>query len=336
MKYRESWLDYLRAFACILVTLGHLLMSFQDAHIIQQGLSVSVFVEVIYCFHVYIFFFCSGYLFQSKTRESEKEIYTYKIERSINFLILYVVFSGVTYTIKLVFSSDVNTAVEYTFLDTLLKHPINQMWYLYAISVIYLFAYPIQTKKAEIIVVCIVLLIKVMEIGDSAISVSVNYLFQNMIWFVMGQVFAYRKIKPNKSISLSFIFLFAIIFVIRSIFSVDSNILNAFLTFLGIVGSTGVVIGLTKNKATITGPMKYIAKYMLQIYLLHTICAAGIRIILLKIGITHIVPHFVFGIVFSFIIPMACAMVAERIKFLNIFFFPTKSVKRFWEQIKSK
>ena len=139
MKCREIWLDYLRAFACILVTLGHLLMSFQDAHIIQQGKAVSLFVELIYCFHVHIFFFCSGYLFQSRTHKSLKEIRTYKIERSINYLILYVVFSGITYAIKLVFSSDVNTAVEYTFFDTLLKHPINQMWYLYAISLIYLF-----------------------------------------------------------------------------------------------------------------------------------------------------------------------------------------------------
>ena len=327
MKYRESWLDYLRAFACILVTLGHLLMSFQDAHIIQQGLAVSIFVELIYCFHVYIFFFCSGFLFQNKTLKSSKEIHTYKIERSINFIILYVVFSGVTYAVKLVFSSDVNSAVEYTFFDTLLKHPINQMWYLYAISLIYLFAYPIQTKKLENVVICIALLIRIMAIGNSAIQVPVNYLFQNMIWFVMGQVFAYRKIKLNKSVSLSVTFLFVIIFAIRSMFALDSDILNTVLTFLGIVASAGVVIGLTKNKTTITGPIKYIAKYMLQIYLLHTICAAGIRIILLKVGITHIIPHFVLGIVFSFIIPMTCAMVAERIKFLNIFFSPTKSIK---------
>ena len=327
MKNRESWLDYLRAFACILVTLGHLLMSFQDANLIQQGKAVSIFVELIYCFHVYIFFFCSGYLFQGKTHKSSKEIHTYKIERSINYLILYVVFSGATYAIKSVFSSDVNTDVEYTFFDTLLKYPISQMWYLYAIGVIYLFAYPIQAKKTENVVVGIVLLIKVLAIWNPAIHVPVNYLFQNMIWFVMGQVFAYRKIKLNKSISLTSAVLFVIIFVIRSVFIVGSDLLKVMLTFLGIVASAGVVICLTKNMATITGPLKYISKYMLQIYLLHTICASGIRIILLKAGITHIAPHFIFGIVFSFIIPIICAMVAERIKFLNFFFFPTKSIK---------
>ena len=331
MKYRESWIDYLRAFACILVTLGHLLMSFQDAHIVQQGLPVSIFVELIYCFHVYIFFFCSGYLFQNKKQKPAKEICIYKLERSVNFLILYVIFSGVTYAIKLVFSSDVNTEVGYTFLDTLLKYPINQMWYLYAISAIYLFAYPIRTKKGEKIAVCAAILFKIMDgipVLGSTIPLPVNYLFQNMIWFVIGQVFANRSIKRNWRASLLSAFLFAIIFALRSIFAMESATLNALLTFLGIMASTGAVIGLTKNKTTITGPMKYIAKYMLQIYLLHTICAAGIRIILLKVGITHIVPHFVLGIVFSFVIPMVCAMVAERIQFLNIFFFPTTAIKR--------
>lgn len=330
MKHREFWLDYLRAFACILVTLGHLLMSFQDAHIIPQGLPASLFVELVYCFHVYIFFFCSGYLFQNKKQKPAKEIYLYKLERSVNFLVLYVIFSGVTYAIKLVFSSDVNTEVGYSFFDTLLKYPINQMWYLYAISAIYLFAYPIRTKKGEKIAICTALLFKIMDsipVLGPAIPLPVNYLFQNMIWFVMGQVFANRSIKLNWRASLSCAFLFMIIFALRSIFTMESTILNALLTFLGIVASASTVIGLTKNKTTITGPMKYIAKYMLQIYLLHTICAAGIRIILLKVGITHIVPHFVLGMVFSFVIPMVCAMVAERIKFLNIIFFPTTAFK---------
>lgn len=333
MKYREPWLDYLRAFACILVALGHLLMSFQDAHIIQKGWPASIFIELIYCFHVYIFFFCTGYLFQNRKQKAIREIFAYKTERSADFLVLYVVFSGITYVTKLVFSSDVNTAVEYTFFVTLLKHPINQMWYLYAISVIYLFAYPIQTKKAEKIIVCTAFIFKILvsiPAFNSVIPVPVNYLFQNMIWFVMGQVFAHRKIELNKSVSLAFIFLFVIIFALKSIFAVESNMLNIVLAFLGIVASTGTIIVLTKNKTTITGPMKYIAKYMLQIYLLHTICAAGIRIILLKAGITHIAPHFALGIVFSFVLPMTCAMVAERIKFLNIIFFPIKSVKHFF------
>ena len=73
--------------------------------------------------------------------------------------------------------------------------------------------------------------------------------------------------------------------------------------------------------------MHYIAKYILQIYLLHSISAAGIRILLFNAGITHIRPHFVLGVVFSFVIPILCAMIAKRIPCLNIVFFPVQTVK---------
>ena len=72
MKYREPWLDYLRAFACILVALGHLLMSFQDAHIIQKGWPASIFIELIYCFHVYIFFFLHRIFISEQETKSNK------------------------------------------------------------------------------------------------------------------------------------------------------------------------------------------------------------------------------------------------------------------------
>ncbi|MBQ8696647.1 MAG: acyltransferase, partial [Clostridia bacterium] len=108
---RELWLDYLRAFACILVTLGHLLMSLEDADVIKNVAFSSAFVSFIYCFHVYIFFFCSGYLFQKSHKGQLRWTDTLipRLEKCINFLILYVVFSGITYVIKVAFSSDVNS-----------------------------------------------------------------------------------------------------------------------------------------------------------------------------------------------------------------------------------
>ena len=68
---RELWLDYSRAFACILVAVGHLLMSFKDAGIISENIFVDFLISFIYLFHVYVFFFCSGYLFQ-KSFEKQK------------------------------------------------------------------------------------------------------------------------------------------------------------------------------------------------------------------------------------------------------------------------
>lgn len=118
MKERLISFDYLRAFACVLVTIGHLIISFQDSNIVNDSLFLDCFIKFIYCFHVYIFFYCSGYLFQKSGDNKlfkRKSVVYFRLEKFINFMILYVFFSGATYFLKVFFSSEVNSEVEYSF-----------------------------------------------------------------------------------------------------------------------------------------------------------------------------------------------------------------------------
>ncbi len=324
MKTREYWIDYLRALACVLVTIGHLLMSFQEADIIGDKMVVPTFINLIYCFHVYIFFFCSGYLFQTK----QPKTCFYRIEKCVNFLCLYIIFTGITYVTKIIFSSSVNSTIDHSFFETLLKYPINQMWYLYAISVVFLFSKFIDSEKSAYFVLGISFLLKIISICviDWVIPIPINYLFENMIWFVAGQLFVYKKIVLSKRTTVILALLFIVLFACRTVYALDSRSLNAMLTLLGVGASIGIVYSLTKKRTAIRSVWKYLAKYMLQIYLLHTICAAGIRAVLFRFGISHIIPHIVLGLIFSFVVPVVCAIIAERLWFLNIFFFPIKTI----------
>ena len=330
MKAREYWLDYLRAFACILVTVGHLLMSLQDSQIIRQSVGVTTFVGLIYFFHVYIFFFCSGYLFQASKNSAVYSL-RYRIEKCVNFLMLYVVFTCITYFMKIVFSTTVNSAVEDTLLDTLLKYPVNQMWYLYAISVVFLFSTFIASDKVAYTILGVAIFFKLLCVWDVdwLLPLPASYLLQNMIWFVLGQFFAYKQIKLSTRSTLLLALLFVVAFVYRCVFDFAIGFCDEMLTLLGITASAGIVYNLTRNKTAVTGMWKYLSKYMLQIYLLHTIFAAGIRVVLLKFGITAVVPHVLLGIIFSFVMPILCAMIAERITLLNFFFFPLQTIKKF-------
>lgn len=333
MKKREFSLDYLRAFACILVTVGHLIMSFRESNIITNSLFLDGFIRFIYCFHVYIFFYCSGYLFQ-KNKESlaqSKQSIFLRFEKFINYMILYVFFSGVTYILKVLFSSNVNTAIEYSFIDTLINHPINQMWYLYAISLIFLLSHLISSKKSLYVLLGIAIVFKIvvcLPLTASVFPTPLNYICHNMIWFVLGQLVVYNKIKLNMIFSIVFAIVFIAFFALVFVFGWESEFVNATLTFLGLVASVGLICNITKNKSSISGIWKWVSKYMLQIYLLHTIFAACVRTVLFKIGITHILPHLLAGLLASFILPIICAMIAERFYLLNIVFFPTKILKR--------
>lgn len=336
MKKREIWLDYLRVFACVLVCMGHLLMGFQDAKIMTHDV-FSFAVDFIYRFHVYIFFFCSGYL-QQKSFEGygdRKAFLKNKIIRAADFLIVYVIFTGVTYLIKKVLSGDVNSPVEHTFFETLAWYPINQMWYMYAIGVITLCTPMLKTERTWKTLVAISLALKVVmciPVCADMIPVPLNYLFDNQIWYVFGALWAYKRINPKKWIVLLITLFFVVVSTIDYFCGISSTFLNTLLTFTGLLASVGGFYVFTATHNKINAVWKLISRYMLQIYLLHTICAAGIRIVLIRLGIMNFWAHLPLGIVFSIAIPILCAMFCEKTKVLNILFFPSKTFKRIFKR----
>lgn len=338
MKERLISFDYLRAFACVLVTIGHLIMSFQESNIVNDSLFLDGFIKFIYCFHVHIFFYCSGYLFQKSGDNKlfkRKSVVYFRLEKFINFMILYVFFSGVTYLLKVFFSSEVNSEVEYSFFSVLINHPINQMWYLYAIALIFLFAHLIRSDKSAYSILGVSVFLRVFICFPciySTLPISISYICRNMIWFVLGQVVAYKKLRLSLLFSLLLGVAFIILFIPTFILDWDFEFISTMLTFLGVLSSVGIISNLTENKTTISGVWKYVSKYMLQIYLLHTMCAACVRIVLFKLGITHIVPHLLIGLCASFVLPILCAIIAEKVYVLNIVFFPTKVLKNIWNK----
>lgn len=331
MKKRELWLDYLRAFACILVTLGHLVRGFQDAAIIKDSLLASGFVQVIYHFHVHIFLFCSGYLFQKSFSApmGKREYYGKKIEKCLDFIIVYILFSGVNYVIKSILSADVNSPVEHSFLTVLLEEPISQMWYLYAISVIMLCVPAIKTDRACAAVLSAAVCLKVVMCvyPGGGMPLPLVFLCEHGIWFVLGQVWFYKRVVLKKWMVAALVMLFFVFNVLEQAYGVSHKALDAVLACAGILASAELFRMMTGDSDRLPLLWKLISRYMLQIYLLHTICAAGIRIVLIKLGITNLPVHLVLGTVFSFAVPIFCAAVAERVRVFNIAFYPVRTVK---------
>lgn len=328
---RETWLDYSRAYACILVTVGHLIMGLLEAAIIPEPSWASAFVDFIYLFHVYIFFFCGGYLFQHKAVKwtTTGEMLRYKAVRCFDLLVPYVFFTAVTYVIKAILSTEVNSQLDDSFIHTLLISPINQMWYLYAAAVIGVIAPPIRSKHYLLMLGAAALLAKVLTLVPAFMAITpLRFLLENLIWYVLGMIWRYCgiRMKPWMAVSVGIAFVGGA-FAAEHI--VSNRWIEAILTLLGIISSVEVIRILSAKRTKTTGIWKWISKYMLQIYLLHTICAAGIRIILLRLGMKTPGIHLVAGAIFSFVIPVLCAMIAERIRMINFVFFPSKTIAYF-------
>jgi peptidoglycan/LPS O-acetylase OafA/YrhL len=112
---------------------------------------------------------------------------------------------------------------------------------------------------------------------------------------------------------------------------IESPIFKEAMILFGIYASI-MFISLLQNVKPISKFLLFMNKYSLQIYLLHTIFTAGIRIILMRVNITSWVIHVIVGTLCGIVFSVLAAVVAKKIKILNVFFFPTKTYK----QLKTK
>jgi len=71
----------------------------------------------------------------------------------------------------------------------------------------------------------------------------------------------------------------------------------------------------------------------MQLFVLHTICAAPIRVFLFKMGYNTFALHLVCGVLVSFALPVLIAWIAVKSQYLNFFFAPLKTMKKI-EKIK--
>lgn len=70
--------------------------------------------------------------------------------------------------------------------------------------------------------------------------------------------------------------------------------------------------------------MEFIAKYTMPIFLMHTLFAAPMRSLLLKIRIENAVIHVALGLGISFVGPIIAAWIMKKTKYLEFFLYPNK------------
>jgi len=73
--------------------------------------------------------------------------------------------------------------------------------------------------------------------------------------------------------------------------------------------------------------MAFLYRYTMPIFLIHSIFAATLRSVLLKVGITNVVIHITCGIAISIFGPVIAARVMKKTKYLEFFIYPGKFIK---------
>lgn len=131
---RIKWIDMSRGVAIVLVVLGHVIGNAQAASTIS-GHTWEIIHDIIYSFHMPLFFFMSGCVNYKKSIFSYRDcIRTYGI-RFASLLIPYVIFSTLYLALKVFTekSGAVLHPVSFIQILDIWKEPIGLYWFLYSL-----------------------------------------------------------------------------------------------------------------------------------------------------------------------------------------------------------
>ena len=145
----------------------------------------------------------------------------------------------------------------------------------------------------------------------------------NEIWFVLGMgVCALDLQVKGKKWQGS---ITGILFLGLSIAVYRIDIQNSIISFvLGLMACAAVLLLAGDFEGKSGKVIGFLAKYTMPIFLMHTLFAAPLRSVLLKIGIINAVVHVILGLGISFAGPILVAWIMKKTKWLEFFLYPNK------------
>ena len=327
VRTREKWVDDVKVIACILVVLGHFFQSMTKANILPENNLYGWFNTTIYYFHVPLFFICSGYLYQKYSKVNSVDSWCKNVaKKALALGVPYLTFSTATWLLKTMFADSVNKQADSLF-STLVVNPSAPYWYLYALFFIFLVTPTFSSVKATAVGLIVALAAKVLILTGGSSIYAVSTVLSNEIWFVLGMsICAFNVQLKGKRVQGT---ICELLFVILSIVVYTVEISGGVISFaMGLLACVAVILMVAGFEEKFSRGMDFLAKYTMPIFLMHTLFAAPMRSVLLKMGITNTVVHIVLGLAISFAGPIIAAWIMKKTKWLEFFLYPNKALKR--------
>lgn len=323
VNIREKWVDDVKVIACILVVLGHFFQSMTKANILPENSLYRWFNTTIYCFHVPLFFICSGYLYQRYSNINSVDSWYKNVRKKALVLgVPYTIFTSITWILKTLFSSNINNQIG-DFGDILFLHPIAPYWYLYALFFIFIITSTFSSVRMVVAELFVALVAKLLVLTREYDIYAISTVFSNEIWFVLGMSICVFNMKIDKRKLLGIIS--GLLFMILSVAVYMMNIHNAVISFaLGLLACVAIILMVASYGKLFGSGTAFFVRYTMPIFLMHTLFAASMRSILLEVGIKNAVVHVVLGLCVSFCGPIAAACVMKKTKWLEFILYPNK------------
>ena len=328
VRTRERWVDDVKVIACILVVLGHFFQSMTKANILPENDLYHWFNTTIYYFHVPLFFICSGYLYQKYSKVNSVSSWCKNVaKKALALGVPYATFTIATWVLKKVFSSSVNDQIG-GLGDTLFLHPTAPYWYLYALFFIFLVTPTFSSVKAATVGPIVALAAKVLILTWGGYSVyAVSTVLSNDIWSMLGRsIGAFNVQLKGQRVQGT---ICGLLFIILSVVEYTAEISGSAISFaMGLLACVAVIMMVAGFEEKFGRGMDFLAKYTMPIFLMHTLFAAPLRSVMMKVGIENAAVHVALGLGISFAGPIIAAWIMKKMKWLEFFLYPNKFIRK--------
>lgn len=325
MNKKLEWLECIRGEATLLVVLGHLTLI--------NG--VGAYSEIIYQFHMPLFFAISGFLFGYKEIDKKISPSDFVKKKIMALGIPYFVFSVVyiCFNVGLQKFIQTNTVVNIKNIFLLIWRPVAHYWFIWVLIIYFIVVahFGNTIKKLETLAIvgtAVTLMETIIPQGwSTAYHNGLAYFFYFVVAAMIGCVFIQKNIK-ELVVNRYTIAGLAISIIIFVLLNIDKNTLGETsirATLLRISGINAFSIGIVFicNVDFVKKVLMRIGEYSWHIYLLHTYFLCFVRAVL-----KHFIPRgnqvieVTMGLLFSVSGCMVIGFVSKQYKWVDGIFYP--------------
>lgn len=327
---RVNWVDYAKGIGIFLVVLGHTIRGLVNSAILPSSTIVKVSDQWIYAFHMPLFFFLSGLFIE---RSIEKPLRDFIINRLKVIAYPYLVWSLLQSLLQVMTSRYTNHPLLLTDLWRILYQPIMQFWFLYTLFVI-LVVYAIAHKLGASSAIFLLISIGVYCLYSSGINLGswgVIYLVcRYALYLSLGALIGSQfnmlprliEVKTWTLLILIWSGFFLVGFAVR-LNVVENTWAVPLVAILGI--TSAIALAILLERFDVAHFVEQWGRLSLEIYVVHTIASAMLRIVLQKLfGFVEPVPHLILGTIIGIYAPIGLALICHRIGFRYLFTFAAR------------
>jgi len=319
-RVREGWVDDVKGLACFLVAAGHGFQGLVCTGILDAWGLWKWFNGAIYCFHVQLFFLCSGYLWQRYGKSSGWRGHGRAARQKAWVLGLpYVAFTVLQWALKKACAPWVNHPAGDLWRDLFVK-PAAPYWYLAALLILFALLPRAGGKRAWAWMFGAAAALKAVAAagGGGAWCFAARTVAENAFWFTGGMGLAFLRPDCLRGSAAK-----------RAGAACGAFFLagSAAAVKWGAFGSSGWKWGLgvaacaavlawaaNRGERKRADFWNWMGRNALPIFLMHTLCSASVRMALCAIGVASPWIHVPAMLAASLFGPVALLRAMERVR----------------------